>query len=303
MGKAIGVVLATGCFILGAYFHELTLGIIFGTFLGGIAWLLSLQEAQFSQQAEPSRPHQSPVTELVSDLITGEKIESADAGDMDSMILVGCVYLAGSNEISQDLEKGSSYLLKAARKGHIFAEYLMAGLYWGGIGIERDVHKAYAWGLAKKHSMRSASDEALLDKLLTSLMAKNEALTRQIIDFSVRAQNSFPKYENEVSISHEQMVEEICSRSYQISKGLGEPTDSRPFVGGYGPLPVEHSSYAYSSGQADSKHWRAGDILGYLENMRLGAILIIPHHDGSSRPSEGAEWFDLSDEGWIPHRQ
>lgn len=83
-------------------------------------------------------------------VITDKALEAAEAGDVKAQALVGTAYLAGANGLPQDLAKASRYLLMAAEQGDAHSSFVVAGLFIGGVGFEKDRDKARSWAFQAK---------------------------------------------------------------------------------------------------------------------------------------------------------
>ena len=78
-------------------------------------------------------------------IITEKAIAEAENGDSRVQFLVGSGYLAGSNGLTQNLEKAHHYLRKAAGQDHALASFVLAGLYAEGTGVNQDLEEAKIW--------------------------------------------------------------------------------------------------------------------------------------------------------------
>lgn len=69
--------------------------------------------------------------------------KKAEAGDVESMLQLGNIYLEGYEV--RDHKAAKEWLLKAAEKGHPWAEYGLGTMYLGGKGVTKDYASALQW--------------------------------------------------------------------------------------------------------------------------------------------------------------
>lgn len=85
------------------------------------------------------------------DLITDKEFSSVDIKNLELSAKVlkaaesGLDYYAGRKGMKQDFYKAFKLLLSAAKKGHITAQYGIAGMYFHGEGTKCDLEKALLW--------------------------------------------------------------------------------------------------------------------------------------------------------------
>lgn len=309
MGNVAAVGLALGCLFIGVSSGNSLQGLFTALCVGGMAWFAFVYDPNkgtklsISQKAVAPTASEKPTASNLNDSITEDILAAADAGNLNALILVGCAYLSGSNGLLQDVQKAGSYLLKAAERGHYFASFVMAGLYREGIGVSRDVHRAYSWGLESKKAIRSEGGDRVFREILLALSSKGNGTVSQVINGAYSAQNSFPRRDGEVTISHEKIAKKLLRNNYSTMRGVIGQSDTRPFIFGRGPIPVPYVEYVQVNvDNLQQTSWPRGDILGHLKNMEPGDILIIPGWIGTRRCQEEDESYDLSDNGWIPHR-
>lgn len=309
MGSVIAISLAFGCLIIGISSGNSFQGFITAIIVGGGAWFAFaynpsevVKTINFS--TDIPKPTEKCLVDRISDAVNIEIMTAADSGNVDAMILVGYSYLSGINGLSQDIQKAGSYLLKAAEQNkHFFASFVVAGLYREGLVFQKDVHKAYYWGLEAKRALHSADNAKVLQQMLLALGSLNNKIVGKIISGAVTAQHSFPSVDGEVAVSHEKMADELLQRSFSTMRGVIGQSDDRPIIIGRGPLPVAYAEYVQETASKYTQtNWPVGDVLGYLRNMNPGDILLIPGWSGTRRSEEKDEAYDLTDEGWVAHR-
>lgn len=309
MGNVVAVGLALACLYIGISSGNLFQGLLTALCIGGMAWLAFVynpnKDTKLSILERPSASTASEksIANNLGHSITEDILAAAEIGNLNALVLVGCAYLSGSNGLLQDVQKAGSYLLKAAERNHYFASFVMAGLYREGLGVQRDVHKAYSWGLQSKRAIRSEDDDRVFREILLTLSSKGNETVLKVINGAYSAQKSFPRRDGEVAISHEKMAKKLLRNNYSTMRGVIGQCDTRPFIFGRGPFPVPYVEYVQVDvDNLQQTSWPRGDVLGYLKNMKPGDILIIPGWAGTRRCQEEDESYDLSDDGWIPHR-
>lgn len=122
--------------------------------------IVARQRAFQEKQAEPLK-QESLFGSKEDGVITEKAIAAADAGDVDLQVLIGTAYLSGANGLPQDPRKAGVYLLKAARSGHPFASFVVAGLYADGLGFPQDFDSARLWAVKAKSLGAPNADQML----------------------------------------------------------------------------------------------------------------------------------------------
>ena len=108
--------------------------------------------------------------------------EAADAGDAGAMYKLGLRYIEG-NDIEKNATVGFNWCLKAAEKGNVDAQCLVADCYSIGVpsaGVEKDLYKAAEWA----HKAKEQGDEyaAVLLKEVKDDIVAIEAEQKRIKD-------------------------------------------------------------------------------------------------------------------------
>jgi TPR repeat protein len=67
-----------------------------------------------------------------------------------AQVLVGTGYLSGQYGLPQDENKAAKYFLAAALQNNAYAAFVVAGLYFDGVGIEKSVESARVWAQKSK---------------------------------------------------------------------------------------------------------------------------------------------------------
>ena len=79
----------------------------------------------------------------------------ADAGDVISMIQVGCSYAYGE-DVEQDIDLAFKYFTKAAENGESYGYECIGEMYFEGIGVAQDFEKAFEYlTMHKPKSLRT----------------------------------------------------------------------------------------------------------------------------------------------------
>ena len=100
---------------------------------------------------------------------------AAEQGDADSQLSLGSLLLEKNHD--QALE----WYLRAANQGDVQAQYTLAGIYYMGAGVERDIPEAHFW-----MSLVAQSPEAMKDGGDNKLRRMRDMISKRMTDEQLR---------------------------------------------------------------------------------------------------------------------
>ena len=133
--------------------QKITVGLLFLTLIAAISLPFIMQYAQKDIiYRDPMVPHSTNDIEM-NDYIHNRLDEAADSlgltgvptTDEDSKLYLGMCYMVGYGDYSQDYDKATKYISKAANQGNATAQYLMGVCYDNGIGVKQNLELATEW--------------------------------------------------------------------------------------------------------------------------------------------------------------
>jgi TPR repeat protein len=72
-------------------------------------------------------------------------IKNAEKGDAEAQFWLGFNYFLGEEGVLQDYQKAKKWYEKAAKQGHVDAQYNLGCCYGKGVGVSKDTNEATKW--------------------------------------------------------------------------------------------------------------------------------------------------------------
>lgn len=107
--------------------------------------------------------------------------EQAEKGDVNAQWLLAGRYAAGSGGVSQDGVGVANWYRRAAEQGNATSQLMLGVLYFGGVGVPKDMGLAYMWLIiAEMHGGEVPVEfrNQVMDQMTPAQIAEAEKLAR-----------------------------------------------------------------------------------------------------------------------------
>ena len=115
----------------------------------------------------------------------------AEAGDADAQYFLAIRYHTGTNVVQDDAQ-AVKWFERAANQGHVLAQANLPSYYWSGIGVPKDLSKAYFWA-ALAVAQGDENSKTTLEGLSTQMTRAQVDAARMQADNWLRKHNRAPK--------------------------------------------------------------------------------------------------------------
>jgi len=96
-------------------------------------------------QARESEPNLADSHSDSAHGIDPDLLKRAEAGDANAQGIIGLLYSLGGNGVPRNDTQAAHWFRNAAERGHVLAQFQLAGLYQTGSGVSQDYEKAMFW--------------------------------------------------------------------------------------------------------------------------------------------------------------
>jgi hypothetical protein len=115
----------------------------------------------------------------------------AEAGDADAQYFLAVRYHTGTNVVQDDAQ-AVKWFERAANQGHVLAQADLPSYYWSGIGVPKDLSKAYFWA-ALAVAQGDENSKTTLEGLSTQMTRAQVDAARRQADNWLRKHNRAPR--------------------------------------------------------------------------------------------------------------